>query len=316
MEESKSKKVGRPKKVATIPTKDFKGIVKEGTAPDQLIRWSYTAPKEFKTSLATFKTCGVEFLYFYFTPVTLAIKGMTKQLNNSDPMDNRYLKLRIDPSKVNSYFCRRPCKFKIAHSEWLDSLEDMDESCAEFVVTHQANTQTLKVCVRNDTAKCSILHDIAVTIPTPDEIKDFDTMIERTITNEKIIITNIRSDNLKKMLGKPSRKNCQYCTFRIAGSIAELEFTLENGKITIIEFPTLSYNEYLKLINEKTDIKKAYQVIKKTNELFDARFPNINIHKFLTHIKDTLTCIHFINESVVIEITEADSTFWYYIPIA
>lgn len=301
-------KVGRPKKSPLIPVEKFLGEVNQ-PAYGGTVEWTYTETKNFHMIMKTFKSCGVENIHFHFLQNEIIIKGITNQHSKSEKA-SRLLKLSIDPKKTYRYYIRSPQKFKIPMTEWPVPLDDADEACNEFTIIYRGGDD-LMIEIKNVSIVCTICGDIKIDKIEGDELESYDKLVSANIRNHKAKISNIKSENLKKLLGKSARKTCQNADFRIhpGSSLCEIDFQLSNERHQIIKFD----------IN-KIDAKNKNQFHITTtlhDVIYSIKFPNIEIHKFLLHIKTDKMEIYFADNCVIARVIndETNSIFTYYIPV-
>ena len=331
------KKVGRPKKSPTIPIGNFKGI---GTAENPIkpahhgaIEWTYTEVKSFNNIMKTFKSCEVETMKISFLRTQIIIEGVTNKYRGD--RDDRKTRVTIDASDTFSYYIRSPVRFTVNMSEWSTPLEDMDESCNEFTIIYRSgdyfNIQTV-----NATIGCVVCNTIK--IEKSDTDFPTDNIINSVIQDYKAKIINIKASNLKSFLGKNSRKSAQESTFQVDKDTCSFGYKLTTERPQNVTFKAYSESKsaiLLKNANKTgSKTKEQFYVISRTDLLYDIKFPTIEIHKFLLHIKDNILEIYFGEDAIVVRVIKPKvviaenlsdseiaalpphSVFIYYIPLS
>lgn len=323
--------VGRPKKSPSIPFSRYKGIITQGEVTNidrnPIIEWNYTEISNFQKIMKTFKSCDVQFIYLYFLRNNIIIKGVTNPYNKTSKQ-SRLLKFSVDPSDTYSYYARTTQRFKIAISEWETPLQDMDESCNRFTIIYTSGN-TFSIEVYNVSAVCKISTPITVEILDQDELAKYDEFISVAINTYLTKIINIKSINLKSLLGKSTRRNCQKSTFTAQNKMCQIDFELVT-KHQIINFDVYTNDEAKKLMrdaaNSKTGLKDKFYIINSSSEFCNVVFPNIEIYKFLLHLKSEIMEIYFTNTCAVVralkprvipkdDSNDIHSSFMYYIPL-
>jgi len=332
------KKVGRPKKSPTIPPTKFKGVgtAKDPVLPTQcgVVEWTYTEIKSFNNIMKTLKSCEVEVMRLHFLRKKIIIEGVINQYAKTSKIE-RQTRVVIDATDTYSYYVKDPIGFTINMTEWNASLEDMDESCNEFTLIYR-ESEYLNVVIKNVSVVCSITNDIKIE------------KVEKNYTNNNLIssalsdnvakISNVKASNLKSFLGKNSRKTAQESTFQLQGNNCNFNFKLaseRNQRVTLDVYSESAVNNIIKQNNKNgSKPKDQFYVISKIDDIYDIKFPNIEIHKFLLHMKNDMIEIYFGMDSVVVQVikprvvitdkmTDDDiamlgphSTFVYYIPLS
>jgi hypothetical protein len=323
--------VGRPKKSPSIPYSRYKGIITAGEVVNAdrnpVVEWTYTEIANFQKIMKTFKSCDVQFIYLYFLKTEIIIKGVTNPYNKSTKQ-SRLLKLTVDPSDTLGYYVRTPQRFKIAISEWDNPLQDMDESCNRFTIVYTGG-DSFSVEVYNVSSVCKISTPVTLEILDQDELTKYDEYISIAANTYLTKIINIKSVNLKSLLGKSTRRNCQKSTFISQNKICQIDFELVTKKHQLINFDVYTNEEAKRLIKEAADSKNGqkdkFYVINSTNEFCNVVFPNIEIYKFLLHLKSEIMEIYFTPTCVVVraikprvipkEGSNVHSIFTYYVPL-
>lgn len=327
--------VGRPKKSPSIPYSQFRGIIEPNAkdAPKNCaVIWTYSEISHFQKIMKTFKSCDVQFIYLYFLKREVVIKGTTNPYSKSTKQ-SRLIKLTVDPNDTCLYYTRTPQLFKIAMTEWENPLQDMDESCNKFTITYRGGDH-FSVDVSNASIGCSISTPVTVELLNGDELSKYDETISNALSRCTAKIINIKSGNMKSLLGKTTRKNCQKSIFKLQGQICQIDFEFVTDKHQVISFDvhteTAARNLIKAALESKTASKDKFYVINSSNEFCDISFPTIEIHKFLLHLKADMMEIYFAPGCVVARATKAlvrprkdsneenegfHSSFIYYVPL-
>lgn len=333
-EAAPKKKVGRPKKSPIIHPTNFKGI---GTPSNPIqstesgvIEWIYTEIKTFNNFMKTLKSCEIETMKLYFLRTKIVIEGVFGHYTKS-PKNEKKTKIIIDANDTFSYYVARPMKFTINMSEWNTSLEDMDESCNEFKIVYR-NGDSFSVTINNASVICSITNHIKFEKLDQEDLTPDDT-VNAVLENYTAKIINIKSNNLKAFLGKISRKNSQNATFQLRKDNCQIDFILASERTQTVIFKVFNEND-AKRTKTTAKSKDQFYVISKSDSIYSIKFPNIEIHKFLLHMKNDMIEIYFSNDVVVVQVIKPKvvvsdklsdeeinalpphSTFTYYIPLS
>jgi hypothetical protein len=214
-------------------------------------------------------------------------------------------------------------------SEWNTSLEDMDESCNEFKIVYRTG-EYFNIIIKNASVICDITNNIKIEKVDETDLRIDDT-INSVLENYVAKIINIKSNNLKSFLGKISRKNSQDALFQLKDNICQINFKLASERTQTVVFTIFKENASGDF-NKSS--KEQFYVISKTDSIYNIKFPNIEIHKFLLHMKNDMIEIYFGYDSVVVRVIkpkvvvpdglsdedinklEPHSTFTYYIPLS
>jgi hypothetical protein len=332
---AQKKKVGRPKKSPTINPTKFKGIGTE-TNPVRptdsgVVEWVYTEIKTFNNFMKTLKSCEIETIKLYFLRDKIIIEGAFGHYAKS-PKNERKTKIIIDANDTFSYYILRPIKFTINMSEWNTSLEDMDESCNEFKIVYR-NGDYFNITIKNASIVCAITNNIKIEKIDQDDLV-IDNTINNVLKNYVAKMININSNNLKAFLGKISRKNSQDATFQLRKNNCQIDFKLVSEKIQTVIFDVFEEGSVRQPNRNTSKSKEQFYVISKSENIYNTKFPNIEIHKFLLHMKNDMVEIYFSSDSIVVEVAKPrvvvqdnltneeiaalppHSTFTYYIPLA
>ncbi len=326
------KKVGRPKKSPVIHPTKFKGIGTE-TNPIRptesgVVEWVYTEIKTFNNFMKTLKSCEIETMKLYFMKDKIIIEGVVGHYAKS-PNNERKTKIIIDANDTFSYFVTKPIKFTINMTEWNTSLEDMDESCNEFKIVYR-NGDYLGVTIKNASVVCAITNSIKIEKIDQDDLTT-DNAVNAVLKNYVAKIINIKSNNLKAFLGKISRKNSQSALFQLKKNSCQITFILLADRVQTVVFDV--FNE-VRTTKNASKSKEQFYVISNSDNIYDIKFPNIEIHKFLLHMKNDMIEIYFSDDAVVVQVIKPKvvvqdnlsdeeinalpphSTFTYYIPLS
>lgn len=335
-ETPQKKKVGRPTKIPTIHPTKFKGI---GTPANPIkptkfgvIEWTYTEIKTFNNIMKTLKSCEIETMKLCFAADKIMIEGITNQYVKSTKTE-RKTKLCIDARDTYSYYVKQPIKFIINMTEWATSLEDMDESCDEFTIVYRSGDD-ISIEIKNASVVCAITNRIKIEKIETGDIQS-DNTINAALSNYVAKIINIKACNLKTLLGKNSRKTAQESQFQLRDKMCQFDFTLSPGRTQTVTFDVYSEQAATELRNRSTaKSKEQFYVVSRSEEMYCIKFPCVEIHKFLLHMKNDMIEIYFCNDCVIVQmikprivVTEKmtqeminamgpHSTFTYYIPLS
>jgi hypothetical protein len=315
-------KVGRPKKSPLISPTSFLGIGTPSNPirPERggLVEWTYTEVSHFKDTIKTYKSSDAEFIYLYFTKNAIIIKAKTNEYTKLNNI-SRYLREIIDPVDTFSYFTRGEYRFKIPLSEWNDILDDMDEACNKFTVVYSGGDK-LEVIITNASIGCEIKNTINTTLLDEDILSEHDRLVDLSFNNYLAKFVNVKTGDLKGLLGKSGRKNSQNSSFVIKGNRCELLFDIMSDKSQRIEFNVSD--------KQKTSVPKSqFQIISRTKTMCKINFPAVDLHKFLIHTKNQLMELYLTQNSLTAIVSKPrivqgeeenpkpHSTLVYHIPI-
>lgn len=312
-------KVGRPKKSPLIPPTSFRGIgTKENPVlPEKngFIEWTYTEVSHFKETIKTYKSSDVEVIYFYFLSHKIVIKGITNQYQKVGV--SRYLREIIKASDTYSYYTRQNYYFKINLTEWSEVLDDMDESCNKFSIVYYGGDK-LEVTITNASIGCDITNTINAVITDGDEHSSYDKLIAQSVNTYVAKFNNVKTGDMKGLLGKSSRKNSQNAIFLLKGNVCELIFEVSPDRHQKIEFN-------ITRDGKTKPNKEQFQIISQAEGLHRIQFPCADLHKFLIHMKNQVMELYLTKLSMIAVVSKPriipsdkpgnHSILTYYVPI-
>lgn len=230
------------------------------------------------------------------------------------PVD-KILRLEIDASNVFRYYTQNRYFFTFKISELKHILDDMDESCLKFLLCYHNRTKILSFTLYDDTNGARIIHQISgITLVKGDEFYTYETLIQDTILNNRMFITNIYSENLKKILGKTCRKLCSDVDLELVNNICQLTFKQPSKNDHHCDFDSTSRETYERI--KDNIIGKKFVIVRQSDQPFSTKYPNIDIHKFILHFKDMKMQLDFSDTATVANVNSDESKFIFYIPNA
>jgi hypothetical protein len=241
------RKPGRPR---TKPIKEpplRKGIQDAPETETNVIEMRYCSTMILKKLGALAKNLKSDYLRFIFGKDEVFI------LMNSY-IEHVKVKIRIDGTKLHSYYCETPQTIHISYKNWETVIQKIDKDCDEFIICvdkHNLNKE-INVILINSYGIYNYLEVDVIGVPPDDmnvEIEDFDVLSD---DNYDLIFT-LPSASLKKIFGTEKNIDNKW----------KLQKDGKNGNI---EFGYDSKNKQVRGRQVPAKDKKVIEYIKNLND--------------------------------------------------
>ena len=266
---------GRPKKNKPISIDNYKKVVSNPQNEIAVNEIIISEASSFNNFLKTFKTLKATSLSIIFEETKFSIHALTSDKIQGGSK-NKEISLQIPGNSVFSYYCKKPTLIKLNSIVLLEPLIlEIDENSRYVTLFTTDRDNSLEYTiedVQNDIKSSSA-------ISTPPFDYNFNTLEYPTEIEEEIEfrIVGYKTSDIKKILGKKSRKNCNDCRLSALNNVVSIEYRNETDNVTEIT------------LNSKNSSRRIYG--QENDKLYSIKFPESDISQFLMYIKKDIEII-------------------------